>query len=114
MEDLTFRLSLTFAGEPDKEGLRSMRVTFKSYIIDAFKLDKNDVVFLKVLGVYENKKAKDYKPQEFDVFGKVSKIGGKKSYGLTIEKDEVRRQKLDKKNELAVNIRVISRGSENP
>lgn len=107
MKEFTFRVSLTPAGEPDEDGIRSLRITFKPYIRDHYKLEKGDVLNIIVIGVYKDKNALKYEPLDFKLYGKVSAVGGRGSLGMTVEKDEVRRQNLKEENELEVKITVM-------
>lgn len=109
MEDLNFRVSLTPAGEADEDGLRSLRITFKPYIRRVYKLTKGDVLNVAVIGIYKDKNAIECEPTDFQLYGKVSIVGGKKSLGMTVEKDEVRRRNLKEENELEIKIKVLTR-----
>lgn len=109
MNELTFRVSLTSAGEPDEEGLASLRISLKKYIRDALNLTKGEVLKITVIGIYENKKATEKKDVNFPLYGTVSIVGGKKSLGMTIEKDEVRRRNLNEDNDLEIKIEILSR-----
>jgi hypothetical protein len=111
MTENSFRVSLTEAGEPDDDGLRSVRISLKQYIKDLYGLKKDDLLKIMVIGIYENKKALEYTPVDFTLYGKVSIISGKKSLGMTIEKDVVRRRKLRKQNELEITLEVLPKAS---
>ncbi len=109
MEELPFRVSLVSAGEPDEKGLRSLRFNLKPSIKKAYKLAKDDVLYIIVIGIYKNKSSTEINPVEFSFFGTVSKTGGRSSLGITIEKDEIRRRNLTENTDLEIKVKVISR-----